>query len=68
MECGRTARAHGASGFPRTRGDGVSGAAVTDLGEGFPPHTRGWSVGELRERMAHLVSPAHAGMEYLVLR
>ena len=53
--------------FPRTRGDGPLTLRHPGERAGLPPHTRGWTV--LRRVGDHPVeaSPAHAGMDPLLL-
>ena len=49
--------------FPRTRGDGPAPLPDNPIGDGFPPHTRGWTAKENSGGSKRKVSPAHAGMD-----
>ena len=53
--------------FPRTRGDGPFDRETLTMRNRFPPHTRGWT-GIWRQQLNHVqVSPAHAGMDRLIV-
>ena len=63
MDRGRTDRVWGATGFPRTRGDGpFIDPRHPQYGE-FPPHARGWTRLARGASPPATVSPARAGMD-----
>ena len=49
--------------FPRTRGDGPAHDCAGSGSGLFPPHARGWTVGNGEHPVAPGVSPARAGMD-----
>ena len=63
MDPGTAPRRSRTTRFPRTRGDGPSTEDRPLFPTEFPPHTRGWTLGQRRRSGTHRVSPAHAGMD-----
>ena len=55
-------------GLPRTRGDGPSRVIVVGDYGMASPHTRGWTLNQLRGGLAAPGFPAHAGMDRARLR
>ncbi len=63
MDPAVTDRLGWANGFPRTRGDGPESFALASESAWLPPHTRGWTLDDLRPESLGPASPAHAGMD-----
>ena len=64
MDLGRSSTTGRCRCFPRTRGDGPVMKAIAKAIDEFPPHTRGWTHERVPASLRHVVSPAHAGMDW----
>ena len=63
MDRGSVSAGFASRGFPRTRGDGPEGEINHEPREGFPPHSRGWTLEPFLFHGFTAVSPALAGMD-----